>query len=679
MRPLHSTEAKPQARVEARIDLDGEGKPQKFTLTLGEETIWLDVGSTWIQADRYKWVTRGLIEGPQSFRVLPDCAVEINGEKIHLGDAEACAKLEHEINKHHTAATPHKPAGASSRQPAGAAAHAARDKVRFKVKLDQLGHLMVECFRFDERVDTGLRGLHGLIENELMLRPRSMHVHPLQEWMDLDGVRYACSEEGARQLEAALNQRYAPSLKGQQAAIEIRDNPGAATGFDIRFVTVRAGAKFETKGHLTQEKLDFLQDPSHCDLLQPGIVLRLSPPNLIIRRKRPDGGEEHLPEFPDVQYRRITASQLEKILNHPSIRRDNAGGPVATIGDGDQPDIAEMRVMRHPQDHLLLWLECVPAHGGEPSSRALTHHNIADLQASGVFLPHLDISLSLDNHTLSILDTQSEQENRLTLDDHTSDVDLQRAGSLLTAALKPPAPRERPPSLDAPAAAPLAPPVQDPPAASPPATVGSAQAGPTLPPGPHAPLRPPEPEPDWSAHPLAGLFPTGDPLRVNAEIFRRLAPQFGVPVQEVSLSLPRVFENRRFDIVSFSHPAIESILDLRGESFYGFYLAYISEQRIDFVYACYGRHIEWGPDKCVVQSSLSAEPAVFRGSGLLGLAQNADQHFVFIVTPAYRQWIAPHEKAYEEACAHFITVPELLAAPTPYALIWPEPPSSADS
>ena len=71
--------------------------------------------------------------------------------------------------------------------------------------------------------------------------------------------------------------------------------------------------------------------------------------------------------------------------------------------------------------------------------------------------------------------------------------------------------------------------------------------------------------------------------------------------------------------------------------------------------------------------------AAIRQVDIQAVPDGVDQHFVFIVTPAYRQWIAPHEKAYEEACAHFITVPELLAAPTPYALIWPEPPSSAES
>jgi hypothetical protein len=153
-----------------------------------------------------------------------------------------------------------------------------------------------------------------------------------------------------------------------------------------------------------------------------------------------------------------------------------------------------------------------------------------------------------------------------------------------------------------------------------------------------------------------------------------LAARFNVPVQEVFLTLPRVFENRRFEIVSFSHPTIEDILELRGEAFYGFYLAHISETRTDFVYACYGRHFEWGPDKCVVQPAPNAEPALFRESGLLGVAQDADQHFVFLVTPAYQQWVAPHAHAGAEACAHFLTVPEFLAAAEAYDLLWPEPP-----
>src|SRR5439155_1766335 len=82
------------------------------------------------------------------------------------------------------------------------------------------------------------------------------------------------------------------------------------TGFDIHFVTFRVGARFDVKGHLNQEQLEILQNPAKCDLLQHGVVLRLSPPHLLVRRKRPDGGEERIPEMPDIDYLRVTWRQL---------------------------------------------------------------------------------------------------------------------------------------------------------------------------------------------------------------------------------------------------------------------------------------------------------------------------------------------------------------------------------
>src|SRR5580765_3409831 len=308
-------------RVKAGKQNDAEGNAKVFTLSLGEETVMLDPNKPWIHADRYKWVTRGLIEEPQSFHVLPDGTAEINGEKIRLSDPEGIVKLEFEINKHHAATVSHKPppTAPSAAPPTHGPSLL---KVRFKVRLDHLGHLMIGCLQGVERMETGLRGLATLIQNGVMLKPANLHVDPLQRGIEIDGVRFECSEAGARQLEEALNARYAPTLKiGQENAVEIRDNPASPTGFDIHFVTVRVGARFDVKGHLTQEQLDVLHSPAKCNLLQPGIVLRISPTHLLVRRKRPDGGEGRIPEMPDVNYLRATSQQLQQFFNHPVIRK----------------------------------------------------------------------------------------------------------------------------------------------------------------------------------------------------------------------------------------------------------------------------------------------------------------------------------------------------------------------
>jgi len=718
-------------RVKADKLNDAEGNAKVFTLSLGGETVTLDPGKPWVHVDRYKWVTRGLIEAPQSFHVLTDGTVEINGEKIRLSDPEGVVKLEFEINKHHTSVVSRKSPPVSPTtvpQTHGPGLL----KVRFKVRLDHLGHLMIGCVQGAERMETSLRGLSTLIQNGLMLKPANFHIDPLQRGVEIDGVRFESSEAGARQLEETLNARYAPTLKvDTENAVEIRDNPASPTGFDIHFLTVRVGARFDVKGHLTQEQLDVLQSPAKCNLLQPGIVLRISPPHLLVRSKRPDGGEERIPGMPDVNYLRATSRQLQQFFNHPLIRRTGGTTPEEALSATElhPEEILEIKVIRHPKEKMVLWLECVTLRCGRFPWRAVTHHNVAMLQASGVFLPHLDVTLSLDNRTLSLLNTQSHQEETIAMDHGSSDAELAQAGHMLTAALKPakarpsapvptatislePAPIQVPEGRTAVTAAtveqrpeiPLAEPLAAPPRPSRPSeataivpvgesrvgkpgerTAASATASTSTTTG-ATPIRPSSNAPALSnraeipAPPVSGgpvsdpavlaLFSETDPLRVNAGIFRRLADRFDRAVQDVRLSLPWVFADRRFEILSFGGQEIGSVLELRCEDFYGFYLSHISEQRIDFVYACGGTHIEWGPDKCVLQPSAQAEAVEFAGSALLAMGQTHDNQFVFVVTPAYKHWVKPYESRCRGAFAQFLAANDLAADPDSYTHDW---------
>jgi hypothetical protein len=432
-----------ERRVKAGRQYDGEGHPKVFTLSLGEDMVTLDPGKSWIKVDAYKWVTRGLVESPQSFHVLSNGTVEINGEKIGLADTEGTFKLEHEINKSHVApsAGPANVADSLAHKPAAIQASPGSGKVHFTVKVDHLGHLMIECARGAEKVATGLRGLQLLVTNGLMLPPKQLYVDPLQRAVELDGERFDCSDTGARQLEAVLNEKYAAPMQVEgEGVISIKDSPASPTGFDISFVTYyHSGTRVEIKGHLSQEKLDILQDPARCHLLQPDVEFRITPPDLLIRRKRPDGGEEHIPELPDLQYRRTTAAELQRILNHPLVRRTNQGTgqeattPTRTI---TPVEIEEIRVVQSPATRLLLWLEIRTNKAGEIQGKALTHHNIADLQHHGVFRSHLDVALSFDNQRLSVLNKETHQEEALNLGPSSPAEDLQKAGKMLTAALK---------------------------------------------------------------------------------------------------------------------------------------------------------------------------------------------------------------------------------------------------
>jgi hypothetical protein len=64
---------------------------------------------------------------------------------------------------------------------------------------------------------------------------------------------------------------------------------------------------------------------------------------------------------------------------------------------------------------------------------------------------------------------------------------------------------------------------------------------------------------------------------------------------------------------------------------------------------------------------------------LLGLGQDASGSFVFVVTPEFKAWIAPHQKLCHEAYAEFITAGEFFAGQDKYVLIWPESAPAAEA
>lgn len=323
------------------------------------------------------------------------------------------------------------------------------------------------------------------------------------------------------------------------------------------------GQSSKIKGHLGQDKLHILQDHDRCDLLDPHVILRLSPPFLYLRRRRPDGGEESIPGLPDIKYRSITSLELQRILNHPLVRRD--GGPADASAQATVPAVAP-----------------------------------------------------------------------------------------------PPPPPTPPPPVPRPLSPSLPPAPTEPPAKRPP---------------PQAVLLAPSenaPPPRAFAEDLKRLFTIKNPREINEGVFRRLAERLPVPVQDlVLLSLPRVFDDRRFEVLDFNGTEITSVLQLRGEAFYGFYLTHLGPDRVELVYACHGTHLEWGTDKCSVQSAVGAETAEFRATALLGLAQNAANHFVFLVDPAYQTWIKPRENDCAAAYAHFLDLTEWARHRENFPLIWP--------
>ncbi|HMP84858.1 MAG TPA: hypothetical protein PKA41_19365, partial [Verrucomicrobiota bacterium] len=604
-------------RVVTSIQSDETGKPQSFVFTFGNEVVKLYPGLSWAGVDRHKWTARGLIEEPNHFHVHVDGSVEINWERIRLTDEDGPRKLQHQIEKRHAHSVTHDQQQATATAGWTAPSKPEDDRVHFRVKLDRFGHLIIECSQGGEREETGLRGIAALIHNGKMLKPATMHVDAMQRAIEIDGIRFECTEDGAKQLEAVLNAKYVPTGGAHKGmAIHIKESAVSSTGFDIHFMTKHAGVPFEVKGHLTQETLDILSDSARCDLLQPGVQMRIAAPYLLVRRRRADMGEDKIPGVPDVNYLRTTAMELEQILNHPMVRKGGAVVDTAMSGGETRthqsPQIQQIRVVRNAANEKLCWFECVMNDGSVQPPKAITHHNIAELQQFGVFRPNLEVSVTLDNRSLVIFDRETRQERTAKLDPDGTDDELFEVRKMLTLALKPVAARAGAVVRDGVAKA--GPIKIEIPSKSQPSHVETVLQPPVpQPPPPVAAPRKPEIDPVISA-----LFQEADPLRVNLAVFDKLRTRFGLPVQDVLFSLPMVFNDRRFEIINLEGGEVSDLMELRDEWFYGFYLSHVSERKVLLVYACNGTHIEWGPDKCVVQQSVKSEPEEFRAPGLLG-------------------------------------------------------------
>lgn len=155
------------------------------------------------------------------------------------------------------------------------------------------------------------------------------------------------------------------------------------------------------------------------------------------------------------------------------------------------------------------------------------------------------------------------------------------------------------------------------------------------------------------------------------QVFRTLAERSGLSVQDVLLSLPPAFIDRRFEVLTFTGQTIQEMQDLRAEDFAGFYLTHLGDERVLLVYANRGRRVEFGAQRCELQISVAADPDEFHGPGLLGLAQDAEGTFVFVVRPEFRAWASGRERVYAEAAARFATPAEALAAAEALVWVWP--------
>jgi hypothetical protein len=356
----------PGKRTEIRIGkclafsaLAGSAKDMEvFTVTLGNETIELLPWKNWHQLDHHKWTVQGkLPAAPAGLEVAAD-HVRIMGGTVAINDPAGCVKLEQLFNEwlhferetlelaRKKAQSHTSPAGASAAQPGA-------QPLRFHVEMDKRGQVHVQCIQGKETlasVGLSIAGITSLHQQGLMRKPRALATGALHDWLELDGE--LCSFENGRndaaRLEQILNERYLPDMSsGRGKEVNVYLNPASSTGFDIQFPVTVGGVPDNHRHHLNERSLELLQDPGHCGLLHKEIIVKLIPPNLVFKRKTPDGGEQYLAWSPEntvlvadeegsektlqlsqpLNLMRLSPAELTAVFNHPAINRHTQAAP----------------------------------------------------------------------------------------------------------------------------------------------------------------------------------------------------------------------------------------------------------------------------------------------------------------------------------------------------------------
>ena len=341
-----------------------------FTLSFGEETIELLPFKTWNQLDRFKWTARGRLPGePPGLEVAID-HVRLTGKSVTTSDPTGCDKLERILadwlatekeTLEKARGKPRQGWAAPTAPSAPADTH-----IRYHVEVDKRGQVHIHCLRGKETLATiGLApaGFNSLCQQGLMRKIHKLAAGVLHDWIELDGELFGFEKgrhDDAR-LEQVLNERYAPANEASGAnEISVLLNPASPTGFDLQFPVHVAGVRGVHRYHLSDEALELLHDPIHCGLLQPRLMVRLTPPYLTFKQKTDDGGEQHLRVCPEttlhlqddegtpktidlsqsLYFTRLSPHELTAVFNHPAINRHALASPPAPTGQ-PAPTVAE--------------------------------------------------------------------------------------------------------------------------------------------------------------------------------------------------------------------------------------------------------------------------------------------------------------------------------------------------
>jgi len=332
-----------------------------FAITLGDQTIPLLPFRNWGQLDLFKWTVQGKLPGtPAGLEVTPD-HVKIAGETVLIGDPDGCLKLEKAFSdwlllEQCNLESLRKRRQAKPSSPATDASAAVPGAIHYAVEVDKRGQVHVKCLRGDELLSAvGLtaQGFNGLFAQGLMRKPRMLEIGALHDWVELDGE--LCSFEhgtnDSAKLEKLLNEKYVPAnVLGHGKDIVISANAASPTGFDVQFPVAVGGVPENRRRTLNDAALELLLEPTRCGLLQPGLIVKISPPNLIFKRKTVEGGEAYLAKSAEnivtisgddgrerlidlsqpVNYTRLGLVEMTAIFNHPAVNRHSK--PATTPG-----------------------------------------------------------------------------------------------------------------------------------------------------------------------------------------------------------------------------------------------------------------------------------------------------------------------------------------------------------
>jgi hypothetical protein len=251
------------------------------------------------------------------------------------------------------------------------------DAIHFHVQVDIRGQVHIHCMEGKKTLATvgfTVAGFNSLQEQGLMRKPKALTIGALHDWVELDGE--LCSFEKGRneaaRLEQLLNERYLPEVNlGHGKSVVFFYNVASATGFDIQYPCRVEGTLASHRYHLSQESLDLLQDSDHCGLLHKEIMVKLMPPNLVFKRKTPDGGEQYLLRSPDNQVEltdvfgsrktlalseplslvHLTPAELAAIFNHPAINRHAKASTATTTPPAPASEPQSQPTATSPNPH----------------------------------------------------------------------------------------------------------------------------------------------------------------------------------------------------------------------------------------------------------------------------------------------------------------------------------------